>query len=121
MRAKRPSFRLHGILPAVRSNAWDVAFLAGEPERAKEIAFSAPCVQIEGTYMVRKDSPLKRVADVDRPGIRVAVGNKTAYDLFLTRNPKHAELVRSPTSLDAIAAFGAGAKLDAVAGVRQTL
>ena len=109
------------LADGVRSNAWDVAFLAGEPERAREIAFSPPYVQIEGTYMVRKDSPLQRVADVDRKGIRVAVGNKTAYDLYLTRNLEQAELVRSPTSLDAIAAFGADAKLDAVAGVRQTL
>jgi len=109
------------LADGVRSDAWDVAFLAGEPERAQEIAFSPPYVQIEGTYMVRRDSPLKAVADVDRAGTRVAVGNKTAYDLFLTRNLKQAELVRSPTSLDAIAAFGADAKLDAVAGVRQTL
>lgn len=108
------------LADGVHSEAWDVAFLAGEPERAQEIAFSAPYVQIEGTYMVRHDSPLKRVGDVDRDGIRVAVGNKTAYDLFLSRNLKHAQLVRFPTSLDAIAQFGAQ-KLDAVAGVRQTL
>jgi len=92
------------LADGVRQDAWDVAFLAGEPERAKEIAFSPPYVQIEGTYMVRKDSPLKSVGDVDRKGTRVAVGNKTAYDLYLTRNLKQAELVRSPTSLDAIAA-----------------
>ena len=109
------------LADGVRSDAWDVAFLAGEPERAQEIAFSPPYVQIEGTYMVRRDSPLKAVADVDRAGTRVAVGNKTAYDLFLTRNLKQAELVRSPTSLDAIAAFLADPKLDAAAGVRQTL
>jgi polar amino acid transport system substrate-binding protein len=110
------------LADGVRSGAWDVAFLAGEPERAQEIAFSPPYVQIEGTYMVRADSPLAKAAEVDRPGVRVAVGSKTAYDLFLTRNLKHAELVRFPTSLDAIDAFRKQAqKLDAVAGVRQTL
>jgi polar amino acid transport system substrate-binding protein len=109
------------LADGVRAEAWDVAFLAGEPERAQEIAFSAPYVQIEGTYMVRKDSPLRSVGDVDRAGVRVAVGSKTAYDLFLTRNLKHAELVRSPTSLDAIAAFREDASLGACAGVRQTL
>jgi polar amino acid transport system substrate-binding protein len=110
------------LADGVRSDAWDVAFLAGEPERAAEIAFSPPYVQIEGTYMVRKDSPLKSALDVDRPGVRVSVGNKTAYDLYLTRTLKHAELVRSPTSLDAIAKFRNPAeKLDACAGVRQTL
>jgi polar amino acid transport system substrate-binding protein len=110
------------LADAVRGNAWDVAFLAGEPERAQEIAFSPPYVQIEGTYMVRDGSPLTRVADVDRTGVRVAVGNKTAYDLFLSRNLKQAELVRFPTSLAAIDAFEKQSeKLDAVAGVRQTL
>ena len=108
------------LADGVRSNAWDVAFLAGEPERAQEISFSPPYVQIEGTYMVRRDSPLAKCADVDRGGVRVAVGNKTAYDLFLARNLKHAELVRFPTSLDAIAHFREQ-QLDAVAGVRQTL
>ena len=110
------------LADGVRGNAWDVAFLAGEPERAQEIAFSPPYVQIEGTYMVRGDSPLQRTADVDRAGVRVAVGTKTAYDLFLSRNLKHAELVRFPTSLAAIDAFEKQSeKLDAVAGVRQTL
>jgi len=110
------------LADGVRGNAWDVAFLAGEPERAQEIAFSPPYVQIEGTYMVHDASPLQRAADVDRAGTRVAVGNKTAYDLFLTRNLKSAELVRFPTSLAAIEAFGKQSeKLDAVAGVRQTL
>jgi polar amino acid transport system substrate-binding protein len=110
------------LADGVRADAWDVAFPAGEPERAQEIAFSPPYVQIEGTYMVRADSPLQRAGDVDRPGARVAVGNKTAYDLFLTRNLKHAELVRFPTSVVAIDEFRkASQKLDAVAGVRQTL
>jgi polar amino acid transport system substrate-binding protein len=110
------------LADGVRADAWDVAFLAGEPERAQEIAFSPPYVQIEGTYMVRADSPLRRASDVDREGVRVAVGDKTAYDLFLTRNLKHAQLVRFPTSLAAIDEFHRQSrKLDAVAGVRQTL
>jgi polar amino acid transport system substrate-binding protein len=105
---------------AVKQGAWDVAFLAGDPERAGEIAFSAPYVQIEGTYMVRKDSPLKRIEDFDRDGLRIAVGNKTAYDLYLTRTIKKAELVRSASSLAAIDEFLAK-KLDAVAGVKNPL
>ena len=105
---------------AVKAGAWDVAFLAVDPARAGDIAFSKPYVQIEGTYLVRKDSPLERIEDFDRKGVRIAVGNKTAYDLFLTRELKNAELVRAPTSLDAIEAFRAQ-HLDAAAGVRQPL
>src|SRR6185312_336576 len=89
----------------VRNDAWDVAFLANDPARAEEIAFSRPYVQIEGTYMVRSDSPLRTIADLDRKGTRIAVGDKTAYDLFLSRHLQHATLVKAPTSKAAIALF----------------
>ena len=108
------------LADAAKQKAWDVGFLAIDPERASDIAFTAPYVQIEGTYLVRKDSPLKSIADVDRKGVRIAVGNKTAYDLFLTRNVKNAELVRAPTSLAAIDLFLKD-RLDAAAGVKQPL
>lgn len=108
------------LAEAVTQGAWDVAFLAIDPERAKEIAFTDAYVLIEGTYMVRADSPLRSVEDVDREGVRVAVGLKTAYDLFLTRNLARAQLVRSATSKTAIAQFVADG-LEAVAGVRQPL
>jgi polar amino acid transport system substrate-binding protein len=105
---------------AVRAGAWDVAFLANDPARASDIAFSAPYVQIEGTYMVRADSPLRSIAEIDRDGVRVAVGDKTAYELFLTRHLKHAQLVKAPTSKAAIALF-LSERLDAVAGVKNPL
>ena len=62
------------VFDAVKTGAWDIAFIAIEPVRAAEIEFTAPYVIIEGTYMVPKDSPLKAIADVDRPGVRIAVG-----------------------------------------------
>ncbi|HUL57183.1 MAG TPA: ABC transporter substrate-binding protein [Usitatibacter sp.] len=105
---------------AVKQGAWDVAFLAVDPLRANDIAFSKPYVQIEGTYLVRKDSPLTRIDEFDRKGIRIAVGNKTAYDLYLTRTIKNAELVRAPTSIAAVEQFKAE-RLDAAAGVKNPL
>ena len=105
---------------AARAGAWDVAFLAVDPARARDIAFSAPYVLIEGTYLVRKDSPLERIEDFDRKGLRIAVALKSAYDLYLTREIKQAELVRFPTSQAAIDAFVAG-KTDVAAGVKQPL
>ena len=62
------------VFDAVKTGAWDIAFVAIEPVRAAEIEFSAPYVIIEGTYMVPKDSSLKTIADVDKPGVRIAVG-----------------------------------------------
>lgn len=110
------------VFEALKAGAWDVAFMAIEPARATEIDFSPPYVLIEGTYMVRADSPLKVIEDVDKAGIRIAVGRGSAYDLFLTRTLKTAELVRSPTGgcCSMVEMFLAD-KLDVVAGVRQQL
>ncbi len=105
---------------AVKSGDLDVGFFAIEPVRAAEIAFTSPYVIIEGVYMVPADSSLKTVADVDRAGVRIAVGQGSAYDLYLTRTIKHATLVRAPTSAAAMDLFLAD-KLDAGAGVKQPI
>lgn len=108
------------VFEALKSNAWDVAFLAIDPVRAAGIEFSPPYVEIEGTYMVPAGAKLQKIEDVDRSGIRVAVGNGSAYDLFLTRALKQAQLVRAPTSAAAIELFVSD-KLEAVGGVKQPL
>jgi len=108
------------LADAVKEGVWDVAFLAIDPARAADIDFTAAYVHIEGTYLVANGSPLKAPADVDRDGVRIAVGLKTAYDLYLTREIKRAQLVRSASSQAAIEQFLAE-KLEAVAGVRQPL
>ena len=108
------------VFDALKTGAWDIAFLAIDPARATEITFTAPYVVIEGTYLVPADSPLRTIQDVDRDGVRVAVGNKSAYDLYLTRTLKRAQLVRVPTSPEAIDVFLKD-KLEAAAGVKQPL
>ncbi len=105
---------------AVRDGAWDVAFLAIDPERATDIAFTDAYVHIEGTYLVREASPLRAPGDFDRDGVRIAVGLKTAYDLYLTRHLQHAQLVRAESSPAAIDRF-LEHSLEAAAGVRQPL
>jgi polar amino acid transport system substrate-binding protein len=99
---------------------WDVAFVARDPQRAKDIEFTPPYVIIEGGYMVLASSPIQSVADVDRPGMRIAVGRASAYDLWLTRNLKHATLIRAPTSPGAIELFRKD-MLEVVANVKQPL
>jgi polar amino acid transport system substrate-binding protein len=104
------------------ANKWDVAFLAIEPVRAAEIAFTAPYVLIEGTYMVRADSAMKSVGDVDRPGVRISVGPNSAYDLYLTRTLKNAQLIRAESGGGrAMIDLFFKDKLEAAAGVRQPL
>ncbi|HYD94949.1 MAG TPA: ABC transporter substrate-binding protein [Noviherbaspirillum sp.] len=105
---------------ALKQDAVDVGFVAIDPARAEGIAFTAPYVLIEGCYLVRQDSPISANAQVDRPGIRVAVGKGSAYDLYLSRELKHAALVRAPTSPAVVDTFVAEG-LDVAAGVRQQL
>jgi len=105
---------------AIKTGAWDIAFFAVEPARAGEIDFTTAYVEIEATYLVPAGSPLRTLADVDRPGVRISVSGRSAYDLFLTRNLKHAELVRSD-GIDASYERFVAEKLDALAGLRPKL
>jgi polar amino acid transport system substrate-binding protein len=103
-----------------QKDVWDVAFLAIDPQRAATISFSPAYVEIGGTYLVRADSPLRRVDEFDQQKIRVAVALGSGYDLYLSRTLKNAELVRTPDSPAAVDRF-LGEGLDAVAGVRELL
>lgn len=107
------------MVDALRTGAWDIAFLAVDPGREGEIGFTPPYIEIEGTYLVPAGSPLRTVAEVDRGGVRIALAAGAAYDLFLTRNLKHAEAVRMPTPGAAFELLAQG-KVDALAGVKQT-
>lgn len=108
------------VFAALEEGAWNIAFLAIEPVREEQIAFSEPYVIIEGTYLVAADAPYREVADLDQPGLRLAVGKGAAYDLFLTRTLKSAQLERAETSAAAVDLFF-DKGLDAAAGVRQPL
>jgi len=108
------------LADGAKAGAWDVAFLAADPARAEEIVFTAPYLEIDTTYLVPAGSPLRAVADVDRDGVRVAVSDKSAYDLFLTRSLKRAQLVRAPGVNASVDLFFAG-KLDALAGLKPLL
>jgi len=105
---------------AGRAGLWDIAFVALDPARGAEIAQSPPYVIIEGAYLVRESSPIRSNAEVDRPGNRVVVGRNSAYDLFLTRNLKQAQLERVPTSGEVVDAF-LQRSLEVAAGVKQQL
>ena len=108
------------VFEALARDAWDVAFLAIDPKRATQIEFTSPYVIIEGSYMVPADSSLRVIDDVDRAGVRIAVGSGSAYDLYLTRTIKHAQIVRAPTGNEAIAMFERDG-LEVAAGVKSPL
>lgn len=101
-------------------DVWDIGLIGAEPQRAETIAFTAAYCEIEATYLVPAGSPIKTIAEVDRPGVRIAVTARSAYGLWLDRNIKHAELVRSDTLDSAYEQFVRD-KLDALAGLRPRL
>jgi polar amino acid transport system substrate-binding protein len=105
---------------AVVADQADIGFFAIDPDRGAALAFTAPYVLIEGYYLVRDDSPIRSNEEVDRECNRVAVGKGSAYDLFLSRELKHARIVRASTSPAVIRTF-LEEGLEVAAGVRQQL
>lgn len=105
---------------AVTAEKADIGFFAVDPLRGAGIAFTAPYVLIEGAYLVREESSISDNEQVDNTHISVAVGEGSAYDLYLTRELKAAQIVRAPTSPAVVDTFLAQG-LDVAAGVRQQL
>ncbi len=105
---------------AVASGQADVGFFAIDPVRGAGIAFTDPYVLIEGCFLVRQSAPITENTQVDSSGTRVVVGAGSAYDLFLTRELKHANIVRVPTSPAVVDAF-IEQGLEVAAGVKQQL
>ena len=105
---------------AVTQEQADIGFFAIDPARGAGIGFTGPYVLIEGCYLVREGSTLRTNEEVDRAGTRVVVGAGSAYDLFLTREVKHATLVRAPSSQAVVETF-VSQGLDVAAGVKQQL
>jgi len=105
---------------AVKTGAWDVAFLGAEPQRAAEIAFTAAYLEIPSTYLVPAGSPIRSVDEVDREGVRIAVAEQSAYGLYLSRTIKHARLVLTQGVDGSFDAF-VSQKLEALAGLKPRL
>jgi polar amino acid transport system substrate-binding protein len=102
---------------AMTTGQADICFLAIDPARAEEVAFTAPYVVIEGVYAVPRDSQLATVAEVDADGVRIGVKQGSAYDLYLTRTLQQATVVRGEEGVDVFRAEG----LEAAAGIRQPI
>lgn len=98
----------------------DLGFFAVDPARSGIIAFTNPWILIEGWYLVRENSPLTTVEEVDRSCHRIAVGRGSAYDLHLSRVIEKATLERVTTSQEVVDFF-LREGLDVAAGVRQQL
>jgi len=108
------------VADAAEKDEWDVALIGAEPQRAAVIAFAPAYTEIEASYLVPRNSAIRDIAEIDRPGVRIAVTDRTAYGLWLDRNIASAELVRTKT-LDEAAQVFAAQGLEALAGLRPRL
>ena len=121
VKLKLVPFKTPGELAdAAGSDVWDIGLIGAEPARAERIAFSAAYVEIEATYLVPAGSALRTIAEVDRPGIRIAVSARSAYDLWLVRNIRQAQLVHAD-GIDAAFNLFVNDKLEALASLRPRL
>ncbi len=110
-----------GVLAdAAPLDAWDIALIGAEPQRAEIISFTPAYCEIQATYLVPEHSKVREIADVDRAGIRIAVADKTAYGLWLDRNIHSAELVRC-AGVDASLAALLEGRADVLAGLKPRL
>jgi polar amino acid transport system substrate-binding protein len=108
------------LADGAKSGIWDVAFLGNEPQRAGEIAFSAAYLEIPVTYLVPAGSPIRSIEEVDRPGVRIAAADKSAYHLYLMRSLQAAELV-TVEGIDGSYQLFVDEKLEALAGLKPRL
>lgn len=108
------------IADSAAANVWDIGLIGAEPARAEVMDFTAAYVEIEATYLVPEASSFMTVEDVDSQGTRIAISGRSAYDLYLTRALKNAELVRSQGISGAVQLF-TNDNLDALAGLRPAL
>lgn len=108
------------LADAAGSDVWDIVLIGAEPARAEKIAFSPAYAEIEATYLVPAGSRLRTIAEVDRPGIRIAVSARSAYDLWLVRNIRQAQLVHAE-GIDAAFKLFVNDKLEALASLRPRL
>lgn len=108
------------IADSAGDDVWDIGMIGAEPARAEVMDFTAAYVEIEATYLVPEASPFRTVEQVDSAGTRIAISGRSAYDLYLTRALKNAELVRAKGISGAVEVFTRD-KLDALAGLRPAL
>ncbi len=114
-------FKNPGLMAdAAQSDMWDIAFMGSEPARANVIAFSSAYLEIDAGYLVPPGSPIQHISEVDRKDVRIALMDKSAYDLYLSRHIKHATLIRT-LSIDASFEVFVRDQLEVLAGLKPRL
>ena len=108
------------LADAVDMDLWDIGNIAFEAERAQTIEFSVPYVLIDANFLVRKDKAFTDNGAIDKAGVKIAVYEGTAYDLWLKDNFKNAEIIRTKSSQSSDEIFLSG-EADVLASLKPKL
>src|SRR5256885_1673331 len=81
-----------GVVAALNSREADIGFLAYDAARARDVDFGAPLLVMFNSYLVKRDSPIRRTADVDRDGVKVAAVRGQTQELFVSSHLKNAKV-----------------------------
>lgn len=108
------------VLAGLKDGAWDVGFLAIDPSRLDQVAFSPPYLQVDSTYLVPAGSSIRNITDADQPGIRIVVARNSVEEIILRRTLKRAELIVESTAAAGLDLLRAG-NADVLASSRPTL
>jgi len=113
--------RASDIVASAKSGAWDLAFLAFDPERSDVVDFSPAYLEAHNGYLAPAGSPVASFGEADRAGVRIGVGQSDAVDFHLTRTLKHAQLVRNALGTPGALELVRAGKVDLYAANRQRL
>ena len=108
------------LADAVNKNQWDIGNIAFEPKRAETIDFSNAYVNIDANFLVRKIDNFKTNEDISKSKVKIAVAERSAYDLWLSDNYKDVKLIRATSIHSSHILFNEG-KADVLAGLKPKL
>ena len=110
------------VLEAVRTGAADIGFVAPNPERTGVVLYSQTYMLVQQSALVRADSPLHSVRELDRPGQIIGINTDDSVGVWLQQRLTAARLRATPdyTLRDAVQWLQDGTVV-AFAGGRQRL
>tara|TARA_B100001093_G_scaffold124895_1_gene117535 strand:+ start:226 stop:954 length:729 start_codon:yes stop_codon:yes gene_type:complete len=108
------------LIDAIEQDKWDVGNFAFEKKRAEIIDFSNPYINIDANFIMKKDISILNNEEVDSKELKIAVVNRSAYDLWLSSNFNNAKIIRSKTIIDSHKLFHNG-EANILAGLKPKL
>ena len=112
--------RVADIVTAIHDGQVDFTVTNATPARANDVSFSQPVLSVELGFLVPANSPINKVDEIDRPGVKIGVTKGSTSERTLPQMFKNATIVPAESVKIAIAMF-AGCALDLYATNKPTL